>query len=390
MCEEGKESSVNKVKDCVGTNHLDCIGFDSTSLSSGAWPSLLNKFGYSNTDYLQPDLLAGDGNFAPDDTLWTYTVSRFQVTGGYAYFKAVDATANYITNKRTISFSTTDKIRAKFTVTEAASGARLNFVNQAITDINTAATYTVGDHVVDFTPLAAGTKLGIRGIHTTGAFKIDNISFQVISELGIMCPKMDAAIPTTDTAGRALTFFGQAKYNLIKVDADTVKLPDYVGELFNAANEITVNDWYDSVGVGNSIDLVSIAQLQSYRQYYNNGELILIKQNESISPAEDLLIKRYLKIPTANRVYSLLKSVGATTGTTAQIYSGVQALINSSAFSSELPYTPTTKTYDPTKKYIAVGWADWFTTDRDHTMPLMVKYGVGNTFYRQLKPRTND
>lgn len=391
--EEGKENVTYPIRDSVGTNHLINSAFDLTSLVYGAWGSLLNKYGYSQNTFEGGDLISGDGMF-DDPTEWTFTATRFEVAGGVAYFKAVDAAGPSITNKRTIVISAKDIIKCSFDITEGS--ATLTFTNQVGTKINTESIYAVGHHDVVFSSIAAATSIRIVGNYTGGAFKIDNFDIEKY-EVGIVSPKMSSSSPTTDRLDRLLTFTGQAKYNLIKVDQDTVKLPDYIGELFDAANLITINDWYDANSIGNEIDSINIVEYQTGRQYYNQDrkELIIIKSDYILSDEEDELLKKKLMLVDKEYipVYNIDIAIGELEGTTAEIYATSQAIINGDPASTIKSRTPVSAELDATKNYIAIGWADWFSTDALYGMPLINKYnslGFSCTFYRQIVPISDD
>jgi hypothetical protein len=104
---------------------------------------------------------------------------------------------------------------------------------------------------------------------------------------------MDAVTPLNDVLGRTLTFKGQAKYNLIKVSEGVVKMPDYLGELFDATELITENDWYDASGVAQSITWDDI-KYQSARQYVSSNKLIIVDSAYYLTAAEDLILQRYI------------------------------------------------------------------------------------------------
>jgi len=298
MAEEGKEGSIYSLKDCVGTNHLLNIGFDGTSLVSGKWESLLNKFGYSTLAYDSGDLIQGDGTFS-DAALWTLS-APWTITGGQAVFSGTSS--NPILNKRAIFYNSGDTMMCSFDIVEGPG--TIAFLNNANQYISPTAVYAVGHHDYIFSSILSGTAVKIWGVNTGGAFKIDNFIFKRI-ETGILSPKMDAAIPNTDTLGRVLTFKDQAKYNLGKVSESIVNMPDYVAELFGTTEDITVNDWYNVNGIGNEINVANIANYQTGKQYWNANreELIIIKDNVFISIADDFAIKGYMRINGAPSKY---------------------------------------------------------------------------------------
>lgn len=121
-------------------------------------------------------------------------------------------------------------------------------------------------------------------------FSIDNLTFTEYSP-AFHVPLLTSTSPTKDVFNRDLTFVGQAKYNVTKVDADTIKLPDNVGELVAATNFITVNDWYNVVAA-NNVDLADI-NYQSFRQYYKDGELMLFADDAGVTVARDTHLKTY-------------------------------------------------------------------------------------------------
>lgn len=387
--QDGKESTIYNTKDCVSANHLINYAFDSTSLVSGAWESLFNKHGYSGVNYESDDLITGDGIF-DNASEWTFTASRFEVTGGIAWFKAVDSSANSCRNKRTLNIPIGTVLQCTFTIVEGP--ATFAFCNESLTEISPSGTYAVGTHTVIFKTLnAAIVNIGIRGYYTGGAFKIDNWVVSIY-EAAIIAPKMDAAIPTKDVWNRDLIFFGQAKYNLLKVDADTVQLPDYCGELFNAAELITVNDWFNAGGEGNEIDISDIEAYQTKRQYYKAGELIIIKSDAVLTDEEDALLKKKLMLDSETYTPKTLINTakGALTGANADIYKSKNWLTGET-YSELVLKEQVTRQTDPAGKYIAIGWADFFTPEDPQIMlALCSKYGMTHTFYRQIKPLSDD
>jgi len=392
--EGGKEGLIYRIKDLVGTMHLRNYNFDETSLVSGPWPSLLNKFGYSPVAYAGSDLILDDGVF---DTAaeWTYLGTRWTVTGGVATFLAIDNTSNRLRNKRTVSIAIGDVIKCSFDIVSGT--ATMLFGQQGDGTLGGSGTYAIGHHDVVFAAAVAATQIEILAFITTGVFEIDN--WTVINyEAAIISPLMDRAVPINDIYGRTLTFFGQAKFNLQKVDEDTVNMPDYVGELFNAAELITVNDWFDAAGVGNEIDLVNIDPYQTKRQYYNaeNEELIIFKPDVYITDAEDLIIKRFLEedSETYTPIYNVDVAIGALEGTTAEIYMMTPAILASTPVKTVQAITPVASDLNPANKYIAMGWADFFIgSDQIYTMPLIAKYnaiGFASTFYIPARPSSLD
>ena len=388
FCEGGKESAVYNMKDVVGVNHLVNSGFDATSLVSGAWKSLLNKFGYSSVNYESADLITGDGIF-DNAAEWTFTATKFEVAAGVAHFKAVDDSARSCRNKRVLSVPTGTVLKCTFDIIEGP--ATFVFCNEGQASVSSEGTYAVGTHTVIFKTLAAIVNIGILATLAGGAFKIDNW-VATIYEAAIIEPKMDAAIPITDVWSRALVFADQAKYNLLKIDADTVQMPDYVGELFDAAEPITINDWYNAGGEGNEIDLSAIEPYQTKRQYYNAGELIIIKSDAVLTDEEDTLLKKKLMLVSESYTPLTLMNVakGDLTGANADIYKAKNLLTGDAYFDITLTEQVTPST-DPAGKYIAIGWADFFTPEDPQIMlALCAKYGMTHTFYRQIKPLSND
>lgn len=385
FCEEGKENSVQPIKDSIGSNHLINYAFDGTSLVSGAWPSLLNKFGYSISPYIGDILI--DGAFS-DNLLWTYNTFRWTLNNSTASWVALNDTEPYnrLMCNRLVGYSTTDILTVSFDI---VSGTGTITFHNGSSAINDQATYVTGHHDIEFSPLVDGVNFGLLAVGT--AFIMDNLTVRV-SETGIIVPKMDAVIPTTDIHDRILTFKDQAKYNLQKVSESVINLPDYIGELFTDTELISVNDWYDANGIGNEIALVDI-EYQSLRQYYNalNEELIIIKSDVVLTAAEDNILERYTKGTDAYApLYNVYKAKGLTTGSSADIYKS-KAWIDGTPFYDVVPYTPPTVVLNPANKYVAFGWADFFTPEDPQIMfSLGTKYGVTQTFYRQIAPNSND
>ena len=232
---------------------------------------LLNKYGYG-LDYESNDLIDGQGSM--DDVAdWDTSDARWLVADGYARFLATD---DYrLTNKSVISYTKADILKVTFDVAE--NTATLKIINQAQTEIKTDSTYEIGSHTVIFRPTADGTGIGFRGIGTD-PFRIDNLVVTKY-EAAPISPKMTSAAPTKDTLDRDLIFVGQAKYPLMKVNSNTLAMPDRIGELFDACEEIMVNDWYDVNGDGNDIAKANIVAYETGKQYYN-GELIIVKKDE--------------------------------------------------------------------------------------------------------------
>lgn len=286
MMESGKESAIYDIKDCVGTNHLINTNFDASSLASGVWSSLLNKYGYSAATYESEDLILGQGAMN-DAANWDTSGARWAVASGYARFLAA---GDYkFINKTVLNYPAGTIIKVTFDVAE--NTAIMDYINQAQTQISAGGSYSVGSHTVIIKTSAAGTGIGVRGIGAS-AFRIDNLIFTYY-EPAIILPKMDAVTPLNDVLGRTLTFKGQAKYNLIKVSEGVVKMPDYLGELFDATELITENDWYDASGVAQSITWDDI-KYQSARQYVSSNKLIIVDSAYYLTAAEDLILQRYI------------------------------------------------------------------------------------------------
>lgn len=289
MMESGKESSVYDIKDCVGTNHLINTAFDASSFATLPAKSMLNKYGYSTEYEGTSDLIEGQGNFSAS-TQWTTSVARWAIgTTGYARFLG---TGNYqlinnIVQNPTIPIGTV--IKATFDIDENTASFRI--VNASVQTLCDTNNYAIGSHTVIFRCPYAVTKLGLFGYGAT-PFRVDNLTFKIY-EAAYNPPLINAAIPTTDLLGRVLTFSGQAKYNLIKVSEGVVKMPDYLGELFDATELITENDWYDASGIAQSINWADI-NYQSARQYVSSNKLIIVDSAYYLTAAEDLILQRYI------------------------------------------------------------------------------------------------
>jgi len=274
--------------DISGTgNHLVHYRLTSASYVACIQKSILNQYGYGITR-IYPDLIQGDGTMDLS-TLWTgFTATHYTFSGGQLTFTAADN--RQLINKRAISFNTSQRIRMSFDVISGT--ARMMPVNQGVGILSPVADYAVGHHELDFTPDYAGTGIGIYSYAAGGSYVLDNLTFKFYYEAPVM-PLVTSIAPTTDIIGDALVFTGQAKYNLLKVDATTVKMPDNIAELVNPTDEVFENDWY-TAGVGNEIDIADIEH-QTGRQYFNGNDLIIIKENVNLTEAEDLKIQQYLK-----------------------------------------------------------------------------------------------
>jgi hypothetical protein len=386
MCEGGNESDLNTIKDCVGTNHLFNYLFDAGSLVSGAWPSLLNKYGYSNTAYTGDDILLY-GDFS-DATKWGYTASRFTVDSGSAWFKAVDALAPTMTSGSNIVFPITGCYTLSY---EVILGDTATFsIVVGATTIVASASHAVGVYTVDFR-CPTNTQLIITGDHLGGAFRIDNITIKQ-KEVSIVPPLISSSNPLTDIYARALTFFGLAKRNLLKVDADTVQLNDYDGDSFNATELIVINDWYDANGVATEIDVVDIEPYQTGRQYYKDGELIIIRSDVTLTEAEDVLLKKKLNLGNLSPqvVGYIYKAEGTLTGDNADIYKA-KNLYGETPYFNTILKMQINPVLNPSNKYIAIGWADFFVPEDPQIMlALCTKYDFQHSFYRQIQPKSDN
>lgn len=293
LCESGSESTLYALLDSVGSNHLRNINFNSDSLTSGPWPSMLNKYGYSNGPYDGVDLFQGDGNFT-DSTKWTIpSPAGFDITGGVALFK--DISTSWIISKRSISYTTSSTL--KFTFEIKTGSGYIGLLNQDNNAILTAVNYTTGVHSIVFNPLLSGSQIRIYGSTSGLAYTLDNVTLTEYYD-GILPPKIDSNNPTVNIFGNPLIFKDTAKSNLLKPSGGNVKFTDYEGNLFDATKLISVNDWYDATGMANTIAESAIAPYEFGRQYYNNGELIITKANDPLTGAEDDLVRKYLKIST--------------------------------------------------------------------------------------------
>lgn len=84
------------------------------------------------------------------------------------------------------------------------------------------------------------------------------------------------------------------------------------------------------------------------------------------------------------------KALGTTIGTTAQIYKS-KAWIDSQVFTEKVIAPEDIRTLSPANKYVAFGWADYFPMTDSHIMlALANKYGMSETHYRQIIPKTDD
>jgi Concanavalin A-like lectin/glucanases superfamily len=386
MCEEKGTAPSTYVKDCVGSNDLTKYFFDSTSYISGAWSSLLNKFGYRDLDYCGSDLLGGFGAMS-DASQWE--PSWFAVENGWLYYKAW-ADSTKLCNATFASVAITDTLRISFDILDGVTPT-LRFANQGKQIINNSAVYAVGHHVIEFSPAYACTGICVSGVMSGGEWKMDNLIVQKRTITGIIQPNMDRVIPINDINGLALVFSDEAKINLIKISESIVSLPDYEGNLFDACEEISVNDWFDANGIGNQIALSDISKYQTYRQYYNDEQLIIIKKDQMLNLEQDSILKSYLKLGLLDNIfYPVDVAIGLTEGTTAQIYATVQALIDGNPVFTSQQKTPVARVLNPALRYISMGWADFFHTDGPYTRPMATKYGFSNSHYVQITPASND
>jgi hypothetical protein len=282
----GKASLIYDIQDCVGVNHLQNVAFDGTELVTGAWTTLLNKYGYSPSLYESTDLILGQGNFS-NAAEWTTSAARWTIASGYARFLA--AGDYQCINKVVLSYPAGTVLEVSFDVDE--NTADIMFVGAGATALNVRATYAIGSHTVIFRALNAITLFGMYG-YGASAFRIDNLIVKVY-DAGLKPPLMSSATPATDIFSRSLVFTGQAKYNLVRVSPGVVKMTDYLGELFNATELVTVNDWYNASGVAQNINWADI-DYEFSRQYVGAKKLIIINENATLTAGEDALLKRYV------------------------------------------------------------------------------------------------
>ena len=83
-------------------------------------------------------------------------------------------------------------------------------------------------------------------------------------------------------------------------------------------------------------------------------------------------------------------AMGYTQGSTEEIYLTTSSILDQTYTELESSVRLEQTDLDPTQKYVAVGWADFFNSDSDYTMPLTTKYGFSSTFYAQIVPDSND
>jgi len=386
MCEEDKADAVYTIKDSVGTLNFTNYNFDSTSLVEGNWISHFNKYGYANS-LTGTDLCNGAGAFS-NAALWTINASRYTISGGMLNWLATGDTAQNCVMVAAASLVTTKYYKISFNIVSGT--ARFRLINQAAAQVYPSGDYTVGVHTITFRPAIASTIIAIQSYSALGAYSLDDLTI-VEYEEKFISPLLTSISPVNDVTDRTLVFKGQAKYNLIKVDGDTVKLPSYVKELFDACELISVNNWYDTDGVGNEIDVVNIAPYQTKRQYYKNGQLIIVKADQVLTDIEDQQIRSYLGLGALTKsYYPIPLSLGTTEGTTAQIYATIPAMLAETEFTQDTLFTPVKQELDPTGDYLSIEWADFFQTDVNTLIPLAAKYGFANTFYRQIKPASDN
>jgi hypothetical protein len=387
--EGGNESNENVLLNTVNPLYpMVNTGFDATSLiSDGAWDSLMNKFGYSQKEYLSDNIIP-EGDFTDPDK-WSFTATRFQVTGGVAHYKAVDALAPALT--QVTLYAAPFKLGYYEVTFNIVEGATPTFALKLADTTVANTTYSPGVNTIYVFVSAPGLRnVVITGDYNGGAFKMDDLTIKYYSR-GLIPAIGTGALPTTDIFSRALTFIGQAKYNLLKIAGGKVQLPDRIGETVRADESILNQAWYDASGDGEEILLTDINPYETGRQYYKDEELILIKAGAIITEAEDVILKKKLKLDNYPTQIIIDVAKGSIEGTTTEIYASVQALHDSESFTVQKSFAVTTPTLSPENKYIALGWADFFTTDKAENLPHITKYnslGFGVTFYRQIKPTT--
>ena len=262
----------------IGGNDLEL--YNSPTVVEGPWHSVYNIFGYHASDGQGSDLLEGDGAMTTDTmsynlTAWTYAIGQItfnDIADQTMLFDREITITKY--DFYYVEFDIETEGTAQLTITQEGSALLFGTVGGD--------EYAEGHHKIIFQSEQNGTQLGVRGFAAGDVFVIKNIVFGVRYQEAPVYPNISGAIPSVDIFGRALTFRGQAKYPLLKVDADTVVMPDEIGELVAAAEEITVNSWYESNGEdGAEIDIDSIAEYEEGKQYYGNNILLITRSGET-------------------------------------------------------------------------------------------------------------
>jgi hypothetical protein len=361
-------------------NHMTNMARDAESYITGLWPSLYNKYGYSDTIY--NDLILDDGVF-DNASEWTIG-AHWGIADGVASF---DGTAfATLVNKRITSIAAGDILKIEFTVVSGT--AKIAFYS-SVDMILTYASYATGSHTLYVKAIVNHPNVRIYGTTGGTACVIDN--FKINKYFGYpIPPKIDKSIPDHDLLGNVLIFADKAKYNSI-IEGDSIKMPDE-GEIYSGTQLISVNDWF----VNDTSQYVKWDSIkhQSGRQYVNNSEYILIRHDVQLTSTEDALLRSYMRYSESyNPLYVVDKAIGSTTGTTAEIYSDVVAVkagtVNyENAFVSPIDMVPP-KT--PTGRYFAMCWDDYFNPEDQFIIaPLLVKYGFTSTFDRQVVPSDNN
>jgi lysophospholipase L1-like esterase len=111
----------------------------------------------------------------------------------------------------------------------------------------------------------------------------------------IIEPDLTALPVTKDAAGNNLVFVGQAKYHLIKVGSDSVKMPDYCRELWLATRN-TINTFYSSAGVATHIKKTDLYNVQYGTEYYKANTAFILFNNDSttIASADHTRLMAYI------------------------------------------------------------------------------------------------
>jgi hypothetical protein len=177
-----------------------------------------------------------------------------------------------------------------------------SFIYDAIKNNNlTAVNFDAGSFVSNLNHQSISNKYG---------YTIDGSTWKPVDATTIV-----DNVPTKDIDGNDLTFYGQAQYHLIKIDADTIQLPDHIYELIQATESILGNDWYDSNGNGNEIDLVDINVYEKSKQYYKDESCLIIIRSDlyTLTDDEDLFLKSYVSLASPeNELWFLIGQSNAT------------------------------------------------------------------------------
>lgn len=142
----------------------------------------------------------------------------------------------------------------------------------------------------------------------TGYYKqpYNIFGYAVDGTYGQIPPAMSSASPTLDCYGNALTFTGQAKYNLSKSGADFVMFSGaqdtVIDTLINSCDLIGLNTWFSS-GVGQVVTPVAFC---GSRQFYNSTrkELIVIKEGEHLSATEEANLMSYMGVSASHSYHA--------------------------------------------------------------------------------------